>query len=78
MTSSHSFPQVLYPPWISAEGKGMIDALTVKDCADRLGSGADGVANIKKHPWLAPLDWAGLEKRAVEPPFKPAGKGTCG
>ena len=56
----------------------MIDALTVKDCADRLGSGADGVANIKKHPWLAPLDWAGLEKRAVEPPFKPAGKGTCG
>jgi len=67
--------KVLYPPWISAEGKGMIDALTVKDCADRLGSGADGVANIKKHPWLAPLDWAGLEKRAVEPPFKPAGKG---
>ena len=63
--------KVLYPPWISLEAKAIIDAFTIKDCKDRLGSGADGVADIKKHPWLMPLDWAGLEARSVTPPYIP-------
>lgn len=42
---------------------------------NRLGAGPTGIAEIKDHPWLAPLDWAGLEKRKIEPPVRPDGKG---
>jgi hypothetical protein len=45
--------------------------LLVKDRAARLGCGAAGGEEIKKHPFFASIDWVLLEQRKVEPPFKP-------
>ena len=37
----------------------------------RLGSGQAGAAEIKAHPFFAPIDWDLLIERKLEPPFKP-------
>ena len=37
----------------------------------RLGSGADGSANVKAHQFFSSLDWEKLESKQIDPPFKP-------
>lgn len=67
--------KVLFPNWISAECKDIINGFTTKDVSARLGCGPTGMADIKNHAWLETIDWEKLEKREVEPPFKPKTKG---
>jgi serum/glucocorticoid-regulated kinase 2 len=42
-----------------------------RDVDKRLGSGAEGGKNVKNHPFFRDIDWEKLEKRDVEPPWKP-------
>ena len=42
-----------------------------RDVDKRLGSGADGSNAIKKHVFFSGIDWEKLEKKEIEPPFKP-------
>lgn len=37
----------------------------------RLGSGAEGPAEIKRHGFFDPIDWKKLEARELPAPFKP-------
>lgn len=37
----------------------------------RLGSGAEGAGEVKKHPFFREIDWKALESKQIEPPFKP-------
>lgn len=37
----------------------------------RLGSGPDGAAQVKRHPWFSRLDWAALEARTLRAPMVP-------
>jgi len=53
-----------------------LTGLLTRDPQKRLGSGADGAAAIKKHPFFGDLDWEKLEKKEIEPPFKPGVKST--
>ena len=53
----------------------MINGFTNKQQGNRLGHGAEGVKNIKDHPFFAPIDWVKLEAKEIPPPFVPAGKG---
>lgn len=46
----------------------------MKDPSKRLACGPAGERNMKGHPFFAPIDWVKLDKRQVEPPFKPASK----
>jgi hypothetical protein len=55
----------------SAEARDLIRGLLMRDPAARLGSRAGGVDEIKRHAFFAGLDWDALERREVEPPFKP-------
>ncbi|RXM33323.1 Ribosomal protein S6 kinase alpha-2 [Acipenser ruthenus] len=36
------------------------------------GAGPDGVEEIKRHPFFAPIDWNKLYRIEIKPPFKPA------
>ena len=38
----------------------------------RLGSGSDGVEEIKRQPFFAAIDWNKLLRKVIDPPFKPA------
>ncbi|XP_057411697.1 protein kinase C delta type isoform X2 [Balaenoptera ricei] len=56
-----------YPRWITRESKDILEKLLERDTTRRLGV----TGNIKIHPFFKTINWALLEKRAVEPPFKP-------
>ncbi|XP_003480018.1 protein kinase C delta type isoform X2 [Cavia porcellus] len=56
-----------YPRWITKESKDILEKLFERDPAKRLGM----TGNIRMHPFFKTINWSLLEKRKVEPPFKP-------
>lgn len=43
--------------------------------SERLGSGAEDVAEIKRQPFFDQIDWEKLEARKIPPPWKPSVSG---
>ncbi|XP_061730941.1 protein kinase C delta type-like [Nerophis ophidion] len=56
-----------YPRWIQKEALNLLELLFVHDPASRLGV----VGDIRAQPFFKNIDWSALERREVEPPFKP-------
>lgn len=56
-----------YPRWITKESKSLIELLFERDPTRRLGV----VGDIRAHPFFKTINWTALEKREVDPPFKP-------
>ncbi|KAJ7420008.1 Protein kinase C delta type [Pitangus sulphuratus] len=56
-----------YPRWITKESKDILEKLFERDPAKRLGV----TGNIRDHPFFKTINWTALEKREVDPPFKP-------
>ncbi|XP_078270821.1 LOW QUALITY PROTEIN: protein kinase C delta type-like [Rhinoraja longicauda] len=56
-----------YPRWITKESKDLLEKLFERDPLKRLGV----VGNIKQHNFFKTVNWAALERREMEPPFKP-------
>ncbi|XP_066526781.1 protein kinase C, delta b isoform X2 [Hoplias malabaricus] len=56
-----------YPRWITKESKDLMEKLFERDPTRRLGV----VGNIRGHAFFKTINWAALEKREVNPPFKP-------
>ncbi|XP_007441694.1 protein kinase C delta type [Python bivittatus] len=56
-----------YPRWITKESKDILEKLFERDPTKRLGI----TGNIRDHPFFKAVNWATLEKREMEPPFKP-------
>lgn len=60
-----------YPPFLSKDAVGFLQALFVKDPQKRLGSGPNGVKEIKSHPFFKNIDWDAILKKKIKPPFVP-------
>ncbi|KAG7265763.1 hypothetical protein CRUP_014513 [Coryphaenoides rupestris] len=60
------------PQFLSAEAQSLLRALFKRNPASRLGSGADGAEEIKRHCFYSTIDWNKLFRREISPPFKPA------
>jgi hypothetical protein len=60
------------PDWIAPSAKALIKELLVRDPSQRLGSGARGAADIKRHPFFSTLDFPALYRKETPPPYKPA------
>ncbi|XP_015240954.1 PREDICTED: protein kinase C delta type-like isoform X1 [Cyprinodon variegatus] len=56
-----------YPRWITKDSKSLLELLFVRDPKRRLGV----VGNIREHSFFKNINWTLLEKRQVDPPFKP-------
>uniref|UniRef100_A0A8V5H5E3 protein kinase C n=1 Tax=Melopsittacus undulatus TaxID=13146 RepID=A0A8V5H5E3_MELUD len=56
-----------YPRWITKESKDLLEKLFERDPTRRLGV----TGNIRDHPFFKTINWAALEKREVDPPFRP-------
>ncbi|XP_029900813.1 ribosomal protein S6 kinase alpha-2 [Myripristis murdjan] len=59
------------PQFLSPEVQSLLRALFKRNPANRLGAGPDGVEEIKRHRFFAPIDWNKLYRKEVRPPFKP-------
>ncbi|NXL83311.1 KPCD kinase, partial [Alectura lathami] len=56
-----------YPRWITKESKDILEKLFERDPTRRLGV----TGNIRDHPFFKTINWTALEKREVDPPFRP-------
>ncbi|XP_074533579.1 protein kinase C, delta b isoform X2 [Halichoeres trimaculatus] len=66
---------VYIPRLVNMDAKSLLELLFERDPSRRLGV----VGNIRAHPFFKSINWTALEKREVEPPFKPKVKspGDC-
>ncbi|XP_061103182.1 ribosomal protein S6 kinase alpha-1 isoform X2 [Conger conger] len=60
------------PQFLSSEAQSLLRALFKRNPANRLGSGADGAEEIKRHSFFSTIDWNKLFRKEIKPPFKPA------
>uniref|UniRef100_A0AAQ5ZM92 Ribosomal protein S6 kinase n=1 Tax=Amphiprion ocellaris TaxID=80972 RepID=A0AAQ5ZM92_AMPOC len=60
------------PQFLSAEAQSLLRALFKRNPTNRLGSGADGAEEIKRHGFFSTIDWNKLFRKEVKPPFRPA------
>jgi len=59
------------PQFLSPEAQALLRALFKRNPANRLGSGANGLEDVKNHPFFASIDWDLLLKKKLTPPFQP-------
>lgn len=48
---------VYYPKEMSDEVQDLLQGLLQRDVSKRLGTGPNGIAEIKAHPWFSSIDW---------------------
>uniref|UniRef100_A0A674BX70 non-specific serine/threonine protein kinase n=1 Tax=Salmo trutta TaxID=8032 RepID=A0A674BX70_SALTR len=60
------------PQFLSLEAQSLLRMLFKRNPANRLGAGADGVEEIKRHAFFSSIDWNKLYRTELQPPFKPA------
>ncbi|XP_035237908.1 protein kinase C delta type-like isoform X3 [Anguilla anguilla] len=56
-----------YPRWITKESKDLLEKLFERDSTRRLGV----IGNIRTHSFFKTINWVALERKEVDPPFKP-------
>ncbi|KAG8449369.1 hypothetical protein GDO86_016136 [Hymenochirus boettgeri] len=63
---------VVYPSWLSQDAVAILQAFMKKKPSKRLGSQAlGGEKAILWHPFFKDIKWDELNRKAVEPPFRP-------
>ncbi|XP_050674793.1 ribosomal protein S6 kinase 2 beta isoform X2 [Leptidea sinapis] len=60
------------PANLSEEAQSLLRALFKRNPQNRLGAGGNGIEDIKKHEFFTSINWDGLLKKEVVPPFRPA------
>jgi len=59
------------PTFLSPEAQGLLRALFKRNPTNRLGSGPNGIEDIKAHTFFSSIDWEQLVAKATPPPFQP-------
>ena len=58
-------------PTFLPEAQALLRALFKRNPANRLGSGPNGIEDIKAHSFFPSIDWEKLIKKMMPPPFQP-------
>ncbi|KAG6531331.1 serine/threonine-protein kinase AtPK2/AtPK19-like [Zingiber officinale] len=68
--------KIKLPAYLSSEAHSLLKGLLQKEAGKRLGSGPSGSNEIKNHKWFKSINWRKLERREIQPSFRPnvAGK----
>jgi len=59
------------PKYFSGEACSLIKGFLNRDASKRLGSGAHGIEDIKKHLFFKGINWKKLLNKEIDPPFRP-------
>eukprot|EP00826_Nyctotherus_ovalis_P024143 TRINITY_DN1869_c0_g2_i12.p1 TRINITY_DN1869_c0_g2~~TRINITY_DN1869_c0_g2_i12.p1 ORF type:complete len:363 (+),score=26.75 TRINITY_DN1869_c0_g2_i12:1092-2180(+) len=62
------------PSYVPCQARSLLEGLLRKDPKERFGR--RGLWEVKRHPYLADIDWHKLLKGEASPPFKPSIKGS--
>ncbi|XP_049782572.1 uncharacterized protein LOC126184246 [Schistocerca cancellata] len=60
-----------YPRFLSLEAKNILVLLLEKDISKRLGTPECSAGDVCDQPFFRNIDWDALERRELEPPFRP-------
>ena len=63
--------QIKFPKFLSKEAVDLLQKFFVKDPEQRLGSGPNGLENIKSHPFFQSINWDSIINKKIKPPFTP-------
>lgn len=63
--------KIKLPSYLTSEAHSLLRGLLQKDASKRIGSGVNGSDEIKQHKWFKVINWKKLEKREVQPNFRP-------
>ncbi|XP_056617336.1 protein kinase C eta type [Triplophysa dalaica] len=65
--------EIIYASWLSASAVDILKGFLIKNPSRRLGCVAveGGETAVTSHPFFAGIDWDKLNRRELEPPFKP-------
>lgn len=69
--------ELFYPRWLPTDAVRCLSGLLERNPQVRLGMPNCPQGEIRNHPFFKPIDWEKLERREVEPPFKPRVKSEC-
>lgn len=56
---------------VTKNAQQLIKRLCRENPQERLGNLKDGIMEIRKNKWFQGFHWAGVQNRALTPPFKP-------
>jgi serine/threonine protein kinase len=63
--------QVKFPNFLSKEAVDILTKLFIKDPEKRLGSGPNGLEDIKSQPFFSSINWDSILEKKIKPPFTP-------
>ena len=63
--------QVKFPKYLSKEAVDLLCKLFIKDPEKRLGSGPNGLNDIKSHVFFSSINWESILEKKIKPPFTP-------
>jgi serine/threonine protein kinase len=63
--------KVNFPKYLSKEAVDLLEKFFIKDPEKRLGSGPNGLNDIKSHPFFSSIDWDSILNKKIKPPFTP-------
>ncbi|KAA0718083.1 Protein kinase C eta type [Triplophysa tibetana] len=65
--------EIIYASWLSSSAVDILKGFLIKNPSRRLGCVAveGGETAVTSHPFFAGIDWDRLNRRELEPPFKP-------
>ena len=63
--------KIKFPKYLSNEAVDLLKKFLIKDPEKRLGSGPNGINDIKSHPFFSSIDWDSILNKKIKPPFTP-------